>query len=235
MAIEKHVVLIESRDDEPARAVAESVARQIAERGRATAASGGGVVGLVVDTITEPLTGSPRALAVMQAWIDPDAGASAEQVDALVADPAVETSAWRVDEIVFREPTERQAPPAPHDRVNMIGTAFRRDDFTVDAFFDYWVNTHAHISGRVPGATGYVVSRVRDAHGARAGLGTDAFIELWYPDRATFDAAGATPEQDAAWADVQNYAKTTGEFWLTREDVVIPPPPTGPGTLEQAL
>jgi uncharacterized protein (TIGR02118 family) len=234
MAIEKHVVLIESREDEPARAVAESVARELAERGRSRAAGGGPIVGLVVDTVTEPLTGTPRAIAVVQAWIDRDAGAPADELDALVTDPSVETSSWRVDEIVFRAPTERESAPAPHERVNMIGTAFRRDDFTVDAFFDYWVNTHAHISGKVPGATGYVVSRVRDASGARADRGIDGFIELWYPDRATFDAAGATPEQDAAWADVQNYAKTTGEFWLTREEVVIPPPPTGPGTLEQA-
>ena len=41
----------------------------------------------------------------------------------------------------------------------------------------------------------------------------------------------ASPEEQAAWADVANYAKPTGTFWVAKEHVYIPPPITGPGSL----
>lgn len=235
MSIEKHVVLVESRDEEPDAGLADTVVKTLAERARSITDGGADLAGLTVSAPVESLTGTQRALAVVQLWVDTARGVSPSSViDTLVADLELETSSWRVQEIVFREPTEREVAGADHQRVNLFGTAFKRDDFEVDAFFDYWVNTHAPISGAVPGLGGYVVSRVQTAEGARQNLGTDAFIELWYPDRATFDAAGASPQQAEAWEDVQRYAKTTGEFWITREDVVVPPPATGPGTLEQS-
>ncbi|HET8664916.1 MAG TPA: EthD family reductase [Nocardioides sp.] len=234
MSIEKHVVLVESRDEQPDPGLATTVATELADRGRSTAEGGSHVAGLTISTPVESLTGTPRALAVVQLWVDVSAGVSPRAViDRLVAGLDLETSSWHVGEIVFRAPTEREEPGADHQRVNLFGTAFKRDDFDIDAFFDYWVNTHAPISGSVPGLGGYVVSRVQSAEGARKESGTDAFIELWYPDRATFDAAGASPQQAEAWTDVQRYAKTTGEFWITTENVVVPPPATGPGTLEQ--
>jgi uncharacterized protein (TIGR02118 family) len=234
MTIEKHVALVESRDEHPAPGRAASVASTLSERGRAAAAGAAHVAGLTVSTPIEALTGTPRALAVVQLWIETWGGRSPRtMIDGLVGDLDVETSSWRVEEIVFRAPVERRTAGSDHQRVNLLGTAFKRDDFGVDAFFDYWVNTHAPISGAVPGLGGYVVSRVRDVEGPRSDMNTDAFLELWYPDRPTFDAAGASPEQAEAWTDVQRYAKTTGEFWITREDVVVPPPATGAGTLEQ--
>ena len=39
-----------------------------------------------------------------------------------------------------------------------IGTAYRREDFTLDAFFDYWRDVHAPISARAPGLGAYVVT-----------------------------------------------------------------------------
>jgi uncharacterized protein (TIGR02118 family) len=234
MSIEKYVALVESRDEHPVPGSADSVAHTLADRGRATAAGAPHLAGLTVSTPIESLTGAPRALAVVQAWIETSKQSSPRStIEALVGDLDVDISSWRVEEIVFRAPVEREAAGTDHQRVNLFGTAFKRDDFGVDAFFDYWVHTHAPISGAVPGLGGYVVSRVRDAEGPRSDLDTDAFLELWYPDRPTFDAAGASPEQAEAWTDVQRYAKTTGEFWITREDVVVPPPATGAGTLEQ--
>jgi uncharacterized protein (TIGR02118 family) len=236
MSIEKHVALVEARDDQPASGLAASVVSTMVDRGRPGAtADMAKVAGLTVSTPIESVTGTPRVLAIAQVWVDTSGGASPRSViDALVSGLDVETSSWRVDEIVFRAPVERETAGSEHQRVNLFGTAFKRDDFSVDAFFDYWTNTHAPISGGVPGLGGYVVSRVREADGPRTDMGIDAFLELWYPDRATFDAAGASPEQADAWTDVQRYAKTTGEFWVTREDVVVSPAPTGPGTLEQS-
>ncbi len=224
----KHMILIEATHDETAAAPTEEVTRLVAARGAASPQ----VKGLVVSTVLEPLTGASRALAMVQLWSPEGGTTGADLVDSWLDGLDVLTSSWLVEEIVFRQPVDRQEVAVNTERVNMLGTGFRRDDFTIEAFFDYWITTHAPISGAVPGSVGYVVSRVRDAGGKRADDGVDAFIELWYPDRDVFDRAGTTPEQDAAWADVANYAKTDGEFWLTREHVVVAPAATGPGLLE---
>jgi uncharacterized protein (TIGR02118 family) len=146
--------------------------------------------------------------------------------------PDVVVDAWIVGQLVFRQPVERQTADAPPETVKLTGTAYRRDDFTEEAFFDYWASVHAPISGRVPGLGGYVVSPVRKQLAGQ--LCPDALLELWWPDMATFEASGSAPEQAAAWEDLPKYAKTTGTFWLMRESVLVPPPPTGPGSLEGA-
>jgi uncharacterized protein (TIGR02118 family) len=109
----------------------------------------------------------------------------------------------------------------------VIGTAYRRDDFTREAFFDYWKEVHAPISMQAPGLRGYVVSEVEER--LRGTLEVDAFVEQWFDSEDAFRAAGESPEVAAAWADVPNYAKTTGTFWVVREHVIVPPPPAGAG------
>ena len=116
-------------------------------------------------------------------------------------------------------------------RLKAIGTAYRRDDFTTEAFFDYWRDVHAPISARAPGLGAYVVSEVLQR--LQGELEADAFVEQWWEDEATLLAAGDSPEVAAAWEDVANYAKTTGTFWLVREHVQIVPPYDGPGLLER--
>lgn len=106
--------------------------------------------------------------------------------------------------------------------IKVIGTAYRRDDFTSENFIKYWLDVHAPISAKAPGLRGYVVSEVvRKLQGA---LQTEAFVEQWFDDEASFERAGASPEVAAAWEDVPRYAKTTGTFWLVKEHVIIPPP-----------
>jgi uncharacterized protein (TIGR02118 family) len=113
--------------------------------------------------------------------------------------------------------------------IKLIGTAYRRDDFTHEEFIRYWNEVHAPISGAVPGVRGYVVSEV--VQKLQGPLDADAFVEVWYDDMEAFEKAGASPEQAEAWADVGNYAKTTGTFWVAREHIQIPPPVLGPGLL----
>ena len=115
--------------------------------------------------------------------------------------------------------------------IKVIGTAYKRDDFTTEEFFRYWRDVHAPISGRAAGMRGYVVTEVlRTLQGE---LQADAFVEQWWDDEAAMERALASPEIAEAWADVPNYAQTTGTFWVTREHVYIPPPITGPGTLSR--
>jgi len=111
--------------------------------------------------------------------------------------------------------------------IKAVGTAYKRDDFTTEEFFRYWMEVHAPISARAPGLRGYVVSEVvRKVQGE---LEAEAFVEQWFDDEESFLAAGASPEVAAAWDDVPRYAKTTGTFWLVKEHVIIPPPDRGQG------
>jgi uncharacterized protein (TIGR02118 family) len=113
----------------------------------------------------------------------------------------------------------------------VIGTAFRREDFTPERFFEYWRSVHAPVSARVPGLGAYVVSEVIAR--LTGAVDADAFVEQWWPDEATLDATADSPELATAWADVANYAKTTGTFWLVREHVLEAPMYEAPGLLER--
>lgn len=111
--------------------------------------------------------------------------------------------------------------------IKAIGTAYKRDDFTREEFFRYWLDVHAPISAKAPGLRGYVVSEViRKLQGE---LEADAFVEQWFDDEAAFEAAAGSQEVAAAWEDVPRYAKTSGTFWIVKEHVIIPPPDLGPG------
>jgi len=111
--------------------------------------------------------------------------------------------------------------------IKAIGTAYKRDDFTTEQFFDYWMEVHAPISAKAPGLQGYVVSEV--VKKIQGDVESEAFVEQWFEDEASFEAAGASQEVAAAWEDVPNYAKTTGTFWVVKEHIIMPPPERGPG------
>jgi uncharacterized protein (TIGR02118 family) len=189
------------------------------------------VKGLVVSEIFKYLTEIQTAQALVQIWAEgtDDEAVVLDHVLPVKERGDVSVDAWVVRELVFRQPLERESIGASPNGVKLAGTAYKRDDFTLEAFFDYWENIHAHISGKVPGLGGYVVSRISSQ--LAGDLCPDALLELWYPDEATLEASGSAPEQVAAWEDVPRYAKTTGTFWLMHETVIVPPPSTGPGPL----
>ena len=227
MAVQKYVVLLDAdhavtadeRDDAVGRLVdgADGIA---------------GLNGLTVSSLNESLTGPAETIAVVQAWTDESGGADAgvilghltDSVDAMV-------SSWLVEEIVFLAPVERRVSGA-HWRLNLFGTAAKREDFTTEGFFDYWKTVHAPISSSIPGSSGYVVSRVRETVSMPVERTVDAFIELWYPSRDHHASANEHPLAAKAWEDVPNYARTDGQFWITHEHVVIEPPGTGPGMFD---
>lgn len=120
--------------------------------------------------------------------------------------------------------------------IKLIGTAYKRDDFTMKEFFDYWRDVHAPISAASGPLRGYIASEVirkieNPLREEKDEEEVDGFVEQWWDDEETFDAAMATQQEEKAWADVLNYAKPTGSFWLVKDHVYIPPPITGPGSL----
>lgn len=116
--------------------------------------------------------------------------------------------------------------------IKTIGTAYRREDFTMPEFIKYWLEVHAPISAAAPGMRGYVVSEV--VRRTRGRLQSDAFVEQWFDDEAAMEGAMASPEIARAWADVANYAKLSGTFWVVNEHVLIPPPISRKGLLRDA-
>lgn len=179
------------------------------------------VRGTVVSEVVDHLVPGLEADAFLEVWLD-DAGGWTPPV-------GLEGTWWLTTEHVYKARSYGDA--APQERIKVIGTAYRRDDFDTRAFFDYWRDVHGPISGRAPGLGAYVVSEVLER--LAGDLEADGFVEQWWPDRATLDRASASPEVAIAWEDVKKYAKTTGTFWVTREHVVQPPAPDDPGTLER--
>lgn len=228
MAVEKYVVLLDADHAVTPDERDDAVGRLVARAGGA----GAGLVGLTVSSLTESLSGPPETIAVVQAWIDGSSGADAESVIAHLAGAVdARVSSWRVEEIVFLAPVDRK-PSGEHSRLNLFGTAAKREDFTTEGFFDYWKTVHAPISASIPGSSGYVVSRVREKVSMPVERTVDAFIELWYPNRDAQASANEHPLAAKAWEDVANYARTDGQFWMTYEHVVVEPPATGRGMFD---
>ena len=111
--------------------------------------------------------------------------------------------------------------------IKLIGTAYKRDDYTTEEFFDYWFDVHAPISASVPNLRGYTVTQLTSK--MAGDLEVEAFVEQWYDNEDDLDEAMNSEQGAAAWEDVQRYAKTTGTFWVAKEHIIIPPPDQGPG------
>ena len=224
MAVQKYVVLLDAD-----HAVTAEERDDVVERLVESATGAAGLVSLTVSSLDESLTGPAETIAVVQAWIeDADAGAVLAHLTGSVD---AKVSSWLVEEIVFLAPVDRR-PSGEHSRLNLFGTAAKREDFTTEGFFDYWKTVHAPISSSIPGSSGYVVSRVRETVSMPVERTVDAFIELWYPSRDHHASANEHPLAAKAWEDVPNYARTDGQFWLTHEHVVSEPPGTGQGMFD---
>lgn len=190
--------------------------------------------GLVVSDVYKPFDESSDVLAMVELWTD-ELMDGQEGVGHLLPRGAtldLRADLWLTREHVFKTPVEREGGDSSPEIVKLAGTAFRRDDFTREAFFEYWRTKHAPISGNVPGVGGYVVSEALERLAGDSSA--DAVLELWYADEKTFEMVDNAPEQAAAWEDVPRYAKPIGVFWLMHERVILPPPGTGPGVLDLA-
>lgn len=225
--------LIRSAPPAAGGGAAELLTRELTARWVAPHSPGPAARGLVLSEVIKPLGEPDDVVALVQLWSDEEPGGVTDWAGRLLPGAAaagLQASAWLVREHVLKEPVERQEPAGHPGCVKLAGTAYRRDDFSPGAFFDYWWTVHAPVSASVPGVGGYTVSEVLGT--VAGGWAPDALIEQWYPDEATFGRSGQTPQAAAAWDDVQRYAKTTGVFWLLREHVLVVPPATGPGRLE---
>ena len=146
----------------------------------------------MVSAVLKCLTDPNDVKAFVQIWTDDgvsDAEALVRVVPANKLGDGVVVDAWTVREHVFKQPVERQSGGGSPGGVKLAGTAYRRDDFTLEAFFEYWRNVHAPISGSVPGLGGYVVSEVRSLLSGRRAEARRPPRAVVAGDEATFEAS----------------------------------------------
>jgi uncharacterized protein (TIGR02118 family) len=100
----------------------------------------------------------------------------------------------------------RTAPPnaAGRGAVKLIVLYERPDD--PEAFFRHYETVHAPLVRKTPGLQSFVLNRITDD--LLGGTPAYALIaEMTYADRATFDAAMRSPENQAAGQDLMRFAK----------------------------
>ena len=94
--------------------------------------------------------------------------------------------------------------------IKLIGTVYKRDDFTMREFFDYWRDTHAAISaksGPLRGdVTSEVISKLENPHNptGEGEIQVDAFVEQRWDDEETLYQAMSTQNESEVWEDVRN-------------------------------
>jgi uncharacterized protein (TIGR02118 family) len=100
-----------------------------------------------------------------------------------------------------------RAPSAndtPSTAVKIIAIYDRPDD--PEAFFRHYETTHAPLVKKTPGLQSFVLNRVtEDMFGGEPPYVLIA--EMTYPNRAAFDAAMKSPENQAVGQDLMSFAK----------------------------
>lgn len=120
----------------------------------------------------------------------------------------------------------------------MIKTAafFKRTPgISVEAFADYWLNTHAGIVVRMPGIRRYVQSHTLRSGYRKGEPVYDGVAELWFDDMAAVRAMSNTPEYAAVKADEPNFIDpATIDTIITEEHIIKdgPIPPDGVKNIE---
>lgn len=224
----KVIGLVQRHAPAAASSSAAGLVAALADAGAPVRSAAPGLQGSIVSEVLGRDRGQLDAAWVVEQWWDGDH--LPETLVAGLAEGEQPWSFWATREHVLRSPDADRPQSGIGTRLKVLGTAYRRHDFSVDAFFAYWRDVHGPISAKAPGLLGYVVSEVLSQLGD--GDGVDGFVEQWWPDEDTYLRASDSPEVAVAWEDVQRYAQTTGTFWRTREHVLIAPRSQSPGLLE---
>jgi len=94
----------------------------------------------------------------------------------------------------------------------------RRSDMSREAFRDWWLGAHANLALRLPGLRGLSFNLVE-------GDGTgdvDGVSELWFDDRAAFDAAYASDHGKAVAADSMAHVARRERLFVTEHALRAP-------------
>lgn len=104
--------------------------------------------------------------------------------------------------------------------IKRISLLYKKDGMSVEEFRTHWRNVHAPIARRMPALRSYLQQDVVTELGL---LGTgmsaeeipDGIAELTYADEAASKASLASPEGEAAVADLKNFCRTLSTYVVT--------------------
>jgi uncharacterized protein (TIGR02118 family) len=110
----------------------------------------------------------------------------------------------------------------PTGGVKNIELVRRRPDLDVAEFHRYWREYHGPLASRIAPIRRYVQSHAIDDPGSRA---YDGIASTWFDDTAAMRESATTEEYRLTRADEPNFVSGHLPFVITREHVVIEPPP----------
>jgi len=91
--------------------------------------------------------------------------------------------------------------------IKVIATLHRKPGMSDDEFLGYWKQVHVPLVARLPNLIGYVINPLLETmDDARP---YDGVAELWFENRERFEDAMASPERDAARADLGKFTDLT--------------------------
>jgi uncharacterized protein (TIGR02118 family) len=96
----------------------------------------------------------------------------------------------------------------------------RRSDWTHEEFRDYFIRVHGPLAVKIPGLRRYKQSfPAPDLK--RQSPAWDCIVELHFDDKDAMEAAWATPEGEAATADLEVFADMEHTTWSIVEERVV--------------
>ena len=95
----------------------------------------------------------------------------------------------------------------------------KRPGMSVDEFRNYLRNVHGPLAKKLPGLRKYVQNFAQEDP-QRKRPAWDAIVELYFDDRASMEAAWATPEGAASDADLPAFADLTRTSWSVVDENV---------------
>ena len=104
--------------------------------------------------------------------------------------------------------------------IKMVFMFRKRPDLDEKEFLEYWRETHPQISGKLPGLRKYIQHHA--VPGPDGSLPPcDGFSEMWWDDAESMESSLASPEGQAALADVENFLDTESQVVFSVEQTVI--------------
>lgn len=104
--------------------------------------------------------------------------------------------------------------------IKLVALVRRKSDLSKEAFADYWVNVHAPLAAAIPGMRGYRINIAGDA-GDMPAAAYDGSAEIWFDSREAMLAGLASPENDIAAKDTENFLDHL-EFLVVDEHIILP-------------
>lgn len=98
-------------------------------------------------------------------------------------------------------------------------TLHKKSGTSGEEFRSYWRGPHAEIAAKIPGLRGYTQNHAQDE--AEGDPACSGIAELWFDSPEAMGEAFATPEGEAALADIPNFADPEKLSTVVVEEVKV--------------